>query len=100
MSKRESGRASSRVKVNRREFIGGALAGGLISVSGAFGSESGNSHAFRSKSRRFPINREILVNRHNPTLRRLDPAAPFSLGNGEFAFTADITGLQTFSHEY
>jgi protein-glucosylgalactosylhydroxylysine glucosidase len=26
----------------------------------------------------------------------LDPLAPLSIGNGEFAFTADVTGLQTF----
>jgi hypothetical protein len=25
---------------------------------------------------------------------------PLSVGNGEFAFTADITGLQTFAEEY
>ncbi|MGH9880576.1 MAG: glycoside hydrolase family 65, partial [Pyrinomonadaceae bacterium] len=41
-----------------------------------------------------------LVSRHNPTLRKLDPLSPLSLGNGEFAFTGDITGLQTFPQEY
>jgi hypothetical protein len=30
----------------------------------------------------------------------LDPTSPFSVGNGEFAFTADVTGLQTFPEEY
>ena len=43
-----------------------------------------------------PIDREALVKRHNPTATKLDPLSPFSVGNGEFAFTADITGLQTF----
>jgi len=33
-------------------------------------------------------------------MRQLDPLSPLSLGNGEFAFTADITGLQTFPEEY
>src|SRR5262249_48164672 len=36
----------------------------------------------------------------NPSLRKLDPLLPLSVGNGEFAFTADITGLQTFTREY
>jgi hypothetical protein len=47
-----------------------------------------------------PIDRYALVSRHNPTLRRPDPLSPLSLGNGEFAFTADITGLQTFPRFY
>ena len=46
------------------------------------------------------IDRAALVARHNPRLGKLDPLAPLSLGNGEFAFTADITGLQTFPAEY
>ncbi|MBN1420937.1 MAG: hypothetical protein JXP34_19355 [Planctomycetes bacterium] len=40
-----------------------------------------------------PIDRRALVTRHNVQLRRSDFA---QVGNGEFAFTADITGLQTF----
>ncbi len=43
------------------------------------------------------IDRRALVERHNVTLTRPDPLNPLSVGNGEFAFTADITGLQTFS---
>lgn len=43
------------------------------------------------------INRFDLVTRHNPTMRALDPLSPLSVGNGEFVFTADITGLQTFA---
>ena len=46
------------------------------------------------------INRAALVSRHNPVLRKLEPLSPLSLGNGEFAFTGDITGLQTFPREY
>jgi hypothetical protein len=46
------------------------------------------------------IDRKALVARHSPSIHRLDPLSPFSLGNGEFAFTADITGLQTFPDEY
>ena len=46
------------------------------------------------------IDRRALVTRHNPSLRRADPLSPLTLGNGEFAFTADITGLQTFPRFY
>jgi len=42
------------------------------------------------------IDRQALVTRHNITLSKPDPLTPLSVGNGEFAFTADITGLQTF----
>lgn len=41
------------------------------------------------------INRKALVSRHDPVLRSPDPFSPLSVGNGEFAFTADATGLQT-----
>ncbi len=46
------------------------------------------------------INRFELVTRHNPEVREINPYAPFSVGNGEFAYTADITGLQTFPEAY
>jgi len=46
------------------------------------------------------INRYELVTRHNPVITEIDPFSPLSVGNGEFAFTADITGLQTFPELY
>jgi len=46
------------------------------------------------------INRKELVKRHNPTLREADDLSPLTVGNGEFAFTADITGLQSLSSCY
>ncbi|VAX23038.1 Polygalacturonase [hydrothermal vent metagenome] len=46
------------------------------------------------------INRKELVTRHNPTITKVDSMAVFSVGNGEFAFTAGITGLQTFNDYY
>ncbi|MGD2094992.1 MAG: hypothetical protein PVH77_08305 [Phycisphaerales bacterium] len=42
------------------------------------------------------IDRKALVRRNNVTLEKPDALTPLSVGNGEFAFTADITGLQTF----
>jgi hypothetical protein len=47
-----------------------------------------------------PIDRQALVTRHNPVIRKLDVDAPLTVGNGGFAFTADITGLQTFAEHY
>ena len=46
------------------------------------------------------IDRHALVTRHNPVITSVDPWAPLSVGNGRFAFTADITGLQTFGDYY
>jgi len=46
------------------------------------------------------IDRKKVVERHFPTYTKIEPLAPLSVGNGEFAFTADITGLQTFPSEY
>ncbi|MDR7159410.1 hypothetical protein [Arthrobacter sp. BE255] len=46
------------------------------------------------------IDREALVRRHNVEQRNLDPRSPVSVGNGEFCFTVDLTGLQTFPAEY
>lgn len=46
------------------------------------------------------LDREALVKRHNPVLRAPDPRSPLSVGNGEFAFTADVTGLQSMAPVY
>ncbi|GHU27454.1 hypothetical protein FACS1894172_15630 [Spirochaetia bacterium] len=46
-----------------------------------------------------PIDRHALISRHNPVYHAFQPDSPLSIGNGRFCFTADITGLQTFSGE-
>jgi hypothetical protein len=46
------------------------------------------------------IDRHALVSRHDPKLTSLDPRNPLSVGNGEFAFTVDATGLQTFPEAF
>jgi hypothetical protein len=46
------------------------------------------------------IDRHSLVNRHNVVLHAPDTLGSLSVGNGEFAFTVDVTGLQTFFQEY
>jgi hypothetical protein len=85
---------------SRRHFLRALIAsGGLCGASlrrGVLADESPQSTPAESKT----IDRAALVTRHNPTLRALDPLSPLSLGNGEFAFTCDVTGLQTFPGEY
>lgn len=46
------------------------------------------------------IDRHALVTRHNPKITKVDAWAPLSVGNGQFCFTADVTGLQTFADYY
>ncbi|MCA9731802.1 glycoside hydrolase family 65 [candidate division KSB1 bacterium] len=43
------------------------------------------------------IDRYALVHRQLPTCNAPDSLSPFSVGNGDFAFTADVTGLQTLN---
>ena len=46
------------------------------------------------------MERKTWVNRHNPIHTDVAPKAPLTVGNGSFAFTADITGLQTLAPAY
>ncbi|WP_426625536.1 hypothetical protein ACPPVW_05605 [Leifsonia sp. McL0607] len=46
------------------------------------------------------IDRTALIARHRVRLRGLDPLSPLTVGNGEFCFTVDPTGLQTFPDSY
>jgi hypothetical protein len=74
--------------ISRRVFLTAIVGSGAVIRSGV------------SALQRDYIDREALVRRHNPVVRQLDPLSPLSLGNGEFAFTADITGLQTLPQPY
>ncbi len=47
-----------------------------------------------------PINRRAVVHRHNVVVTKADSFSSLTLGNGAFAFTADITGLQSFPDDY
>jgi hypothetical protein len=53
-----------------------------------------------SNAEKEPIDRYELVSRHNPTVNSPDKLSSFTVGNGELAFTADFTGLQTFPGFY
>lgn len=46
------------------------------------------------------IDRAALVKRHHVEIKQFHEFSPLSVGNGRFAFTADITGLQTFPEAY
>lgn len=46
------------------------------------------------------IDRKELVSGHNPVLVEVDKESALTVGNGELAFTADITGMQTLYEEY
>lgn len=76
------------------QLLSGA-AGGLSLGTGA---EAASPETNQSNAP--TIDRAALVQRHNPTLQAFDALAPLSVGNGEFAFTADVTGLQTFPQLY
>ena len=46
------------------------------------------------------IDRENVVKRHNPVLKEINTESPLTVGNGEFAFTADVTGFQSLYDTY
>ncbi|HEY5345468.1 MAG TPA: hypothetical protein VIK62_03900 [Verrucomicrobiae bacterium] len=47
-----------------------------------------------------PIDRHALVTRHDVVLTNFDANNPLSVGNGQFCFTVDATGLQTFPEAF
>jgi hypothetical protein len=47
-----------------------------------------------------PIDRHALVSRHDVIVREIDPAGALAVGNGEFAFNCDVTGMQSFPQYY
>lgn len=54
----------------------------------------------QADARATPIDRQAVVTRHNPHLTAIDTMSPLSVGNGRFAFTADVTGLQSLPDLY
>jgi hypothetical protein len=78
------------MRTNRREFLQTTGVAGLLLAADPLSALGGLSGR---------IDRRALVRRHNPLVKYFDPFSALSVGNGEFAFTADVTGLQTFSTE-
>ncbi|MBR6867292.1 MAG: glycoside hydrolase family 88 protein [Prevotella sp.] len=46
------------------------------------------------------INRQAVVTRNNPVVTEANSLASLTVGNGHFATTVDVTGLQSFPFEY
>ncbi len=46
------------------------------------------------------INRQELVNRNNPHVVEFEELSSLSVGNGNFAYTVDATGMQTYPEVY
>ncbi|MEQ9099498.1 MAG: hypothetical protein RIF36_20750 [Imperialibacter sp.] len=46
------------------------------------------------------INRQAVFSRHSVHITEVDTLASLSVGNGRFAMTMDVTGLQTFPEHY
>ena len=80
------------MKITRRTLLAaGVLAGGKL-LGGRWLSANAAETA--------RIDRRALVGRHNPIIRKLDPFSALTVGNGNFAFAGDVTGLQTFVEAY
>ena len=47
-----------------------------------------------------PIDRKAVTSRNNPVITEADPLASLTVGNGHFATTVDVTGLQSYPFEY
>jgi protein-glucosylgalactosylhydroxylysine glucosidase len=72
----------------------------LLGVAVACGTPQANAAPPTGPAVGAVIDRQALVSRHNPVVRRFDPENPLTVGNGELAFTADVTGLQTFAEAF
>jgi hypothetical protein len=77
-------------KLTRRHALQG-LGASIIAAEGALKSDP----SAQIGSGR--IDRQALVRRNNVVLTSPDLNSPLQVGNGEFAFGVDITGLQTFA---
>lgn len=69
----------------------------VFSLSAIPGASALRPRAGRHDAGSAPIDRHALVTRHNVVLTEFDSERPLQVGNGEFAFGMDITGLQTFA---
>jgi hypothetical protein len=86
----------------RRKFVGTVGAAGALAAVGGCASGTKNSVGKNAGSgaKGSGIERRAVVARHSPTVKKVDPMAVLSVGNGNFAFNVDATGLQTFNDVY
>jgi protein-glucosylgalactosylhydroxylysine glucosidase len=67
----------------------------LLKIAGTFFLITGHVFLYAQK-----IDRKTVVQRHNVIVDRIDSLASLSVGNGNFAFTVDATGMQSFPEAY
>jgi hypothetical protein len=91
------------MRYTRRQFIAQSLAAtaataaaSALSIDGRFAAGATTAGPGTNPA----IDRKAVVMRHNPVVHAVDPFSALSVGNGQFAFTADVTGLQTFLDPY
>jgi hypothetical protein len=87
------------MKLTRRQILLSAAAATGTAALAACNTQRTTQGPARTSSQP-SIDRRAVVSRHNPRVQKIDPYAALTLGNGTFAFTADITGLQTFLDPY
>ncbi|HTN19980.1 MAG TPA: hypothetical protein VL125_05875 [Pelobium sp.] len=58
------------------------------------------SYTACSQNQQGKIDRKNLVERHNVKITKADSLSSLTVGNGEFAMTVDVTGLQSFPEFY
>ncbi|MEK3886411.1 glycoside hydrolase family 65 [Bacillus sp. FSL K6-3431] len=46
------------------------------------------------------MDKKKIIEKHNPIINKVEPLSPLSIGNGEFGFSFDFTGLQTYPEAY
>ncbi len=68
----------------------------LLLLSSVFVSQAGAAPDAATSSK---IDRQLVVSRHNVTLEAYDANNPLQVGNGNFAFAMDTTGLQSFTDQ-
>lgn len=80
------------IKYQKRKFY---LLTGLLGIMGftACNNQSEDKHEGT-------IDRQAVVSRHNVVNQSIDSLSSLTVGNGAFAFTVDVTGLQTFPLTY
>jgi len=85
------------VKISRRNLLlaGTSIAGGTLLSSNWL-----RAAPATAPSQTGSIDRRAVAQRNNPLVQKIDPFSAMTIGNGSFAFTADVTGLQTFNEDY
>ncbi len=96
--------SESRPALGRRQFVKTLSAAALGAAAcpvgnGLAAAGAAGSRATGGMTAGPAIDRQAVVSRHNITVDRVDPRNPLQVGNGEFAFACDVTGLQTLDDQ-